>query len=175
MDDKITRDRLSLLPFDASSPYLAGAVYVYVETWPANEEEIRRLITRYAGYPGFRGYVALLNSEVVGMGFGTQSLPGQWWHDKVAAHVGSKHAALQDAWVLVDLAVDPAYRGHGIGTFLHNALLADLPYHNALLSTEVSNAGSRRLYERLGWRYLHPGFVFNPGQQPFVVMNKKLR
>ncbi len=175
MNDSTSKERIALIPFDAQSPCLNGAVHVYTETWPANEEEIRDFIRRYAGYPGFRGYVALLNNEVVGMGFGTRSLPEQWWHDKVAAHVGPDHPALQDAWVLVDLAVLPAYRSHGIGSFLHNALLASLPYRSALLSTEVSNAGARRLYERLGWSYLHPGFVFNPGQQPFVVMSKDLR
>jgi ribosomal protein S18 acetylase RimI-like enzyme len=175
MDDRDIEGHISLHPFDATSPYLDGAVQVYIATWPANEQEIRSFIARYAGYPGFRGYVALLNNEVVGMGFGTQSLPGQWWHDKVAAHVGLDHPALQDAWVLVDLAVLPAYRSHGIGTLLHNALLENQPYRYALLSTEVSNAGSRRLYERLGWRYLHSGFVFNPGQQPFVVMCKEVR
>lgn len=175
MNDNMSGEQISLIPFDASSPYLDGAVQVYIAAWPANEAEIRDFIRRYAGYPGFRGYVALLNNEVVGMGFGTQSLPGQWWHDKVAAHVAPNHPALQDAWVLVDLAVLPAYRSHGIGTLLHNALLGSQPYRWALLSTEVSNTGSRRLYERLGWGYLHTGFVFNPGQQPFVVMCREVR
>lgn len=175
MGDNMTREHISLLPFDASSPYLAGAVQVHIATWPANEEEIRRFITRYARSSGFRGYVALLNNEVVGMGFGRQSLPGQWWHDKVAAHVGPNHPALQDAWELVDLAVLPGYQGHGIGTLLHNALQESQPCQRVLLSTEVSNTGARRLYKRLGWSYLHPGFVFNPGQQPFAVMSREVR
>jgi ribosomal protein S18 acetylase RimI-like enzyme len=175
MDEKTLKEQVSIVPFDAQSPYLDGAVGVYTSTWPSNEEEIRAFILGYAGYPGFRGFVALLNGEVVGMGFGTQSLPGQWWHDKVAAHVGRDHPALRDAWVLVDLAVLEAYRGNGIGTLLHHALLESQLYRRALLSTEVSNAGSRRLYEQLGWSYLHPGFVFNPGQQPYAVMSKEVR
>jgi hypothetical protein len=44
----------------------------------------------------------------------------------------------------------------------------------ALLSTEVANTGARRLYTRNGWRLLHPGFVFSPGQQPNVVMAREV-
>jgi len=53
-------------------------------------------------------------------------------------------------------------------------LLASQPYPRALLSTEVANAGAHRLYERNGWRYLLPGLVFTPGQQPFVVMGREI-
>ena len=53
-------------------------------------------------------------------------------------------------------------------------LLAAQPCPRALLSTEVSNTTARRLYERHGWRYLHPGFVFTPGDQPFIVMAREL-
>ena len=58
------------------------------------------------------------------------------------------------------------------------ALLEILPASQrcprALLSTEVANAGARRLYERSGWRYLHPDLVFTPGQQSFVVMGREI-
>ena len=42
----------------------------------------------------------------------------------------------------------------------------------ALIGAHVAGMGfgARRLYECYGWRYLHPGLVFTPGQQPFVVM-----
>lgn len=166
---------VSIVPFDASSPYLDGIVRVYITTWPLNEDEIRHFITRYSAHADFRGFLALVDGEVVGMGFGRGSLPGQWWHDKVAAQVGSAHPALQDAWELVDLAVLEAYRRYGIGTLLHNVLQESQPCQRMLLSTEVRNATARRLYERLGWRYLHPGFVFNPGQQPFAIMHKEVR
>jgi ribosomal protein S18 acetylase RimI-like enzyme len=76
--------------------------------------------------------------------------------------------------MLVELAVLDDYRGLGIGTALHDTLLASQPYRRALLSTEVSNADARRLYERLGWQYLHPGFIFSDGGPAYTIMHKEL-
>jgi ribosomal protein S18 acetylase RimI-like enzyme len=135
---------------------------------------ITDFFTRYAALPDYHGLAALRQGALVGFGFGARSLPGQWWHDRVAAQVGMEHPALQDAWTLVDLAVAPEVRSRGIGSALMEALLAAQPCPRALLSTEVSNAGARRLYERHGWRYLHAGFAFNPGEQPYVVMRREL-
>lgn len=165
----------SLEPFDAASSYFDEVIRIYLEAFGGEEDTIRAFITRYANtLPDWRGYVALLGAQVAGMGFGTRSQPGQWWHDRVAAEIGADHPALQDAWVLVDLAVRSAYRNRGIGTTLLETLLKNQPCPRALLSTEVANAGARRLYECDGWRYLHPGFVFIPGQQPFVVMGREI-
>ncbi|HEY7057442.1 MAG TPA: GNAT family N-acetyltransferase [Vicinamibacterales bacterium] len=150
-------------------------MHIYLETFGGEEDVIREFIARYATtLPDWRGYVALVGTHVAAMGFGTRSLPGQWWHDRVAAAIGADHLALQDAWVLVDLAVRSAYRSQGIGGALLKTLLVRQPCPRALLSTEVANAGARRLYERNGWRYLHPGLVFTPGQQPFVVMGREI-
>ncbi|MDQ3856568.1 MAG: GNAT family N-acetyltransferase [Chloroflexota bacterium] len=165
---------LDLRRFDKASPHVTDAARVYALTWgyalPVSEEFIRKQMS----YPDFVGYVAVLGSEVVGMGFGTRSEPGQWWHDKVAARVGEDHPALQDAWVLTELEVLESHRGRGIGSRLHDSLLETQPYPHALLSTQVSNSGARRLYERLGWEYLHPGFVFLAGDPAYVVMRKEL-
>ena len=164
-----------LEPFDAASATFEEVIRIYLEVFGGEEEEIRAFITRYATtFPDWRGHVALVGEQVAGMGFGTRSLPGQWWHDKVEAQVGAEHSALQDAWVLVDLAVRPAYQNQGIGAAIMNALLASQPCPRALLSTEVANSGARRLYTRNGWRLLHPGFVFIPGQQPYVVMAREI-
>ena len=164
-----------LEPFDASSPTFDEVIRIYLAVFGGEEVGVREFITRYATtLPDWRGYVARVGDQVAGMGFGTRSLPGQWWHDKVAEQVGGEHPALQGAWVLVDLAVRPAYRNRGIGAAIMNALLASQPWPRALLSTEVANAGARRLYTRTGWRLLHPGFVFISGQQPYVIMAREL-
>jgi GNAT superfamily N-acetyltransferase len=164
----------TLHPFGGSSPLLDGAVGVYVETWGREWDPSYAFFSRYVGYPDFRGFVAYAQGAMVGMGFGHRSLPGQWWHDAVAAHVGPDHPALQEAWVLVELAVLPAWQGHGIGGVLHDTLLEAQPLPRALLSTEVTNDRARQMYERRGWRYLHSGFPFAAGQPRFLVMHREV-
>jgi GNAT superfamily N-acetyltransferase len=166
----------TLESFDASSSTFGEVIRIYLEVFGGEEEGTRGFITRYATtLPDWRGLVALIGEDVAGMGFGVRSLPGQWWHDRVAEQVGADHPALQDAWVLVDLAVRPVYQRQGIGAAIMNTLLVSQPRPRALLSTEVANTGARRLYTRNGWRLLHPGFVFISGQQPYVIMARDLR
>ncbi len=162
-----------IIAFTASSPLLDGAVRVYTQTWGREWEASHAFIAQYAGYAGFRGFVAMRDDGAVGMGFGARSEMDQWWHEKVAAQVGADHPALQNAWVLVELAVLPAFREQGIGGMLHDTLLTAQPCPRTLLSTETTNTRARAMYEGRGWRYLHPGFVFNDGQPPFAVMHRE--
>jgi ribosomal protein S18 acetylase RimI-like enzyme len=163
-----------LEPFGPGSAWFPGAVGVYARTWDRNWHKAWEFIAQFARYPHYRGLVALEGDRVVGMIFGHQSLPGQWWHDRVAARVGWDHPSLTDAWVVVELAVLPACRNRAIGRRLLETLLEQQPFSRAILSTQVENEGARRFYERLGWGYLHEGFIFAPGQPPFVVMQKEL-
>lgn len=154
---------------------LADAVRLYLTIWPGDVPTITSFFTRYAALPDYHGLAALRDGALAGFGFGTRSLPGNWWHDRVAAQVGAEHPALQDAWTLVNLAVAPEHRGRSVGGVLLETLLAEQPCPRALLSTEMSNVGAQRLYERHGWRFLHPGFVFTPGDQPYAVMCRELQ
>ncbi|MCI0710402.1 MAG: GNAT family N-acetyltransferase [Chloroflexi bacterium] len=133
-----------------------------------------QFVRKYTGYPHFHGLLALDGDQAVGVAFGTKSEDGQWWHDKVAEQIGRDHPALQNAWVLIELGVLDHYRGQGIGTQLHNTIIRCHPLPNLLLSTQKSNHGARRLYERLGWQYLHPGFAFHTGSEPYAVMCRKV-
>jgi ribosomal protein S18 acetylase RimI-like enzyme len=167
----------STAPLQPGEPFFADAVGLYVATWPADGDaaDISNFFTRYAALPDYHGLIALHEGALAGFGFGALSTLGQWWHDCLAAQIGgAQHPALQDVWALVDLAIAPEHRGKGVGGALLETLLAGQPLPRALLSTEVSNAGARRLYERHGWSYLHPGFAFNPGDPLFVVMRKEL-
>jgi len=166
---------LTLEPFTIESVLMDKVVDARVQIFEGERQQIYDFITRYATvYPDFYGLAALIDGHVIGMGFGTRFVAGNWWCDKVAAQVGAAHPALQDAWVLVELGVLESYRGKGIGSMLLTRLLELQPCAHALLSTQVANTGARRLYERYGWQYLDPGFVFTEGQEPYVIMCKKL-
>ena len=167
-------DDVRLAPFNHNSRYFEDAVRVYMAVFGDNSYSGSLIFfDRYSHYPHFQGLVAVVKRQVVGMAFGTQSLSGQWWHDKVAEQVGVEHPALHNAWVLTELGVLAAYRNQGIGVRLHDAIIARQPLPNLLLSTQVANQGARRLYERLGWAYLHMGFAFNEGQEPYCVMYRR--
>jgi ribosomal protein S18 acetylase RimI-like enzyme len=161
-------------PFDLDSPFWPGAIDVYTRTWLMDRDRALYFFTRQASRPDFRGLVAVAGDEVVGMVFGSHSQPGQWWYDHVALRLGEDHPALQDAWMLTELAVAPEWRGQGIGAALHDAVLAAQPCTRVLLSTEVSNDLARDMYEHRGWRYLHPGFAFEPGRPEFAIMHRSL-
>ena len=54
---------------------------------------------------------------------------------------------------IMDIALAPAYRGHGIGTTLVGELIAEAEASRRKLSIHVEvNNPARRLYERLGFR-----------------------
>src|SRR5690348_5041035 len=109
----------TLEPFDTASQYFDEVVRIYLEAFGGEEDEIRAFIARYANtLPDWRDCVALIGAQVTGMGFGTQSLPGQWWPNRLAAEIGADHPALHEAWVPVELAVRSAYRNRGIGAAL---------------------------------------------------------
>lgn len=154
----------------SASPHLNDAIEMFAKTWDRPVEPARDFFIQQLQQPGLLGYVALDRDRVIGLGFGTAARPGQWWFDTVANQVGASHPALQDAWVLVELAIDTDYRHRGLGGYLHDRLLQEQPLPRALLSTQVGNLNARRMYEGRGWRYVHLGFSFLPGQQPYVVM-----
>jgi ribosomal protein S18 acetylase RimI-like enzyme len=116
--------------------------------------------------------------RLVGFVYGYAGAPGQWWHDKVAAALDQDR---REVWVdpphfeLTEIAVDPPYQGRGIGSMLHDAVLADLPYERALLSALADNAPVLRFYERRGWQVLLDELRFEPGRPVFSILGKELR
>lgn len=163
---------IKIVPYDCQLPYFDDALRIYCIVWGRDYHDSLIFFRNYGRLPDFCGYIALVGNHAVGFAFGTRSECGQWWHDKVAQHVGKRHIALQDAWVLTEIAVLAEYRNSDIGGMLHDAVIEQQTHQNVLLSTQVSNIGARRFYERRGWSYLHKGFAFNRGSQPYVVMHR---
>lgn len=163
---------IELRPLHPRSWLLQEAVRVYCTVWERAAPASLAFFRAQARLPLFLGCIALDNGRGVGFAFGTASLPGQWWHDTVAEHVGAQHPALQEAWVLTEIAVLAAYRGRGLGAVLHDTVLRRQPLPNVLLSTQQSNRRAQRFYARHGWSLLHPGFSFHEGRPPYVIMHR---
>lgn len=158
--------------FDTASPNFEPAVRLYAKTWGHKTSTSMTFIERYTTYPGFRGRVAKVGSKVAGMGFGTSAFRGNWWYDKVCEEV-APNPLLNNAWILVELCVHTKQRSQGIGSLLMENLFAGVKQQHILLSTQASNLGARRLYERIGFTYLSDGMAFAPGQTQYVVMAKQ--
>lgn len=167
--------RLKLLPLTPRATYLHQAVAVYNEYVPGEIRFQRHFFRSHMERPGYVGLaLGLERGDIVGVAFGSRSLPGQWWHECVAGRVGAQHRALQAAWVLTQLHILSAYRNRGLGGYLHDAILMRQPATRVLLSTQVSNRAAQRFYARRDWQVLHPGFMFVEGDEPFMVLCKTL-
>lgn len=166
---------IEFLPLNQDSVYLRKAVAVYHEYTPGDMRYQTNFFTSHMKREGYVGLVAQVEKEIVGVAFGSNSLVGQWWHSKVVYHVGENHEALQNAWVLTQVNVLSAYRNHGIGTLLHDKIISKQKCPRLLLSTPVSNKDAQRFYKRYGWDYLHHGFPFFAGDEPYAIMYKNLK
>jgi GNAT superfamily N-acetyltransferase len=117
----------------------------------------------------------MCDGEAVGVTYGATSVPGIPWHDLVAPILGADHPALQDAWRLVELAVVPEAEGLGIGTRLHDAIVASQPNARLLVSTGTTNARARGIYERRGWHYILDEIRPPESSDTYVIMGKAAR
>jgi ribosomal protein S18 acetylase RimI-like enzyme len=144
----------------------------------APEERFGEILPRHAQRKGFR-FLAARHDDgtLAGFAYGYEGGPGEWWHDHVAAALTPEQRA---DWLgaghfeFVELQVAPTAEGRGIGSRLHDALLAEVEGPTAVLSTECSNERARGFYDRRGWQTLLDEISFGEGYPPFVVLGKRL-
>lgn len=169
------QSELTLQPFRSKSQYMREAIQIYAEVWQQDAYDSGYRLRQYLQFPCFYGCLAQVNGQTMGMGFGTASVRGMWWHDRVAYQVGAQHPALQDAWLLTELAVLESQRGMGIGAVLLKYLTDAQPRNNLLLSTQSDNHAAIRFYQRHGWSILHPGFAFHRHGKSYAILSRSLR
>lgn len=119
---------------------------------------VESTVPRHARRKGFRLVLARTDGEVSGYGYGFTGRHGQFWSDWLA---GAAPEDIVETWVgdhfeLVDIVVDPAFRGRGVAGELHDHLIDGLPQQRALLATTPDSGAAARLYEGRGWRVLVP-------------------
>lgn len=111
-------------------------------------------LRRHARRAGFKLVVSVTDGTVSGYAYGFTGRRGQFWSDWLA---GTVPADIAETWVgdhfeLVDMVVDPAFRGNGVAGLLHDELVSGLPQERALLATVPGAGAAPRLYEGRGWQ-----------------------
>lgn len=140
--------------------------------------EFAESMAAHATRAGFRLVVARDDAEsaMVGFTYGYTLAPGHWWYEQLAPLLPSERASaiLEGAFLLTQIAVRPSAQGRGIGSRLHDALLAGLPQPRALLSTRQDDSPARHLYARRGWITLLAVVAFPGANHPYLVMIREL-
>ncbi len=141
----------------------------------------RAIMERHAAYAGFRAVVATAGqSQLIGFAYGFHGEACQWWHDLVSDAMAKRHgSALAQAWLgdsfeIAEVHVQPEYQGHGTGHAMLLRLTRGRPERTAVLSTMDADTTAHRLYHRLGFADLLPGFIFPGADMPYTIMAARL-
>lgn len=171
------RDVAQARPEIADVYHRAFAGYPYFE----RDEDVANFalsLDRHAQREGFRCRVArdLPAGTIRGFAYGYTGRPGQWWYEQVAHGLdpGSVERWMTDYFELVNLAVAPGWQGLGLGSKLHDAILAGMPHAVALLSTHDVDTPALRLYHRRGWVPILRGFHFPQSTADWIIMALEL-
>lgn len=167
------------LPFSLTGPLFPEAMRVYARAFAgrpynmepaANERSLTARLGRVHAYkPGLLAIAAVSGERVAGMTYGYHLEQGDWWGDLVRDRLSpeSQQEWLSDAFVAVELAVDPEFQGQGLGATLMESLLEGRPEQTALLSTRT-DARAHHLYRRLGFEVLTE-MSFGHGPWHFIM------
>ncbi len=137
----------------------------------------RSIIATHLQRDGLRAVVALDDAEqMVGVAYGYQGRPGQWWHDQVEEALTPAQARewLVGAFEVCELHVRPALHGTGLGRDLLAALLDGLPCRTAVLTTPDNETRARHFYRAGGWVDLRRDLLFPGDPRAFAVLGLRL-
>jgi GNAT superfamily N-acetyltransferase len=146
-------------PFaEADEELMAEMVPVYTAVHPECGQDERLLegfLRRTRSQmlrPGFRLVIIRTVDQLVGFSLGLTFPAGSWWSGAVADPPPDE--ILQaDKFAVIELNVAPEWQGHGLGTVLMDALLADRTEPYAMLTTNPASK-ARSIYEHWGWTYV---------------------
>ena len=122
------------------------------------ENFVNSTIKRHSRRAGFRLVVATTDDRTSGYAYGFTGKHGQFWSDWLS---GAAPADIVETWVgdhfeLVDIVVDPAYRGQGIAGLLHDRSCTGCPRRRPCSPPHPMKDAAARLYGGRGWQVLVP-------------------
>jgi ribosomal protein S18 acetylase RimI-like enzyme len=149
----------------SEAPYAEGA---------AEADEFITRVRRYAAErAGFRLLLARLDEDrIVGLALTVLGVPGNWWRDQVASHLGP---AATERWLadrcveVVHVAVDPRQRRQGIGRALMTAVEQDADAERGVLGCHPDALPAQRLYLGAGWELITTDFRIAGGPPSWLL------
>lgn len=128
---------------------------VYATAFPSYDlDDYRWRTSRQAESPGFGTVIAQTADVLAGFIYGLPlNEQTGWWNglqpspeDGFTTETGAR------TFAVIDLAVLPTHRGHGLGRQLIDELLKSRPEERATLATDPREKAVQAMYERWGWR-----------------------
>ena len=152
---------------------------VYAEAMdvpPAAALARRGIVSSHLRQGGLRAFAAEEDGRLVGIAYGYQGAPGQWWNDQVRAAMTPEqaHEWLDGAFEVCELHVRPSHQGTGLGRDLLATLLAGVDAPTAVLTTPDAETRARRFYRAGGWVDLVRELEFPGDPRSFAVLGLRL-
>lgn len=136
----------------------------------------RDVLPTHLTYPDLEAILLYEDDRLQGFVYGHTNRPDQWWYRQIAPALSASARAdvFDDAWVVVELAVDPDARRRGFGRRLLERSLAGKRHRWAVLSTVVADSPAIHLYGKAGFQPLLPSFSFPEGRGNWVILSRPL-
>jgi GNAT superfamily N-acetyltransferase len=115
----------------------------------SHSEELEKLMSLST----FEATVAFADHKVVGFAYGHRLPVTHGWWSGFPEPLPEDFTKEWDGrtFTLVDYAVNPRYRGIGVGRRLHDGVLAARPEERAVLSVQPTAVETELIYEHMGW------------------------
>lgn len=143
-----------------------------------DEIDIRRyIVLRHLENPGARALGATTaDGRLVGFVYGMPNDRAHWWSTVVEPYLRRTGTEdwLDDAFVITELHVHPAFQGRGVGRELITVLTDAADQPRSILSAIDTESPARALYRRLGYQDLAGQVLFPSAPSPYAVMGAPL-
>ncbi|MEU2512201.1 GNAT family N-acetyltransferase [Streptomyces syringium] len=137
----------------------------------------RHIVLRHLGCRGARALGATTDSgRLVGFVYGMPNDRAHWWSTVVEPYLRATGSEgwLDDAFVITELHVHPAYQNRRIGRSLITTITASAREPRSILSAIDTDSPARALYRKLGYHDLARPVHFPSAPRPYAVMGAPL-
>ncbi|MEU7046263.1 GNAT family N-acetyltransferase [Streptomyces varsoviensis] len=137
----------------------------------------RQIVLRHLRSPGARALGATTeDGRLVGFVYGMPNDRHHWWATIVEPYLRAEgnDAWLDDAFVITELHVLPAYQKHRIGRTLITTITDSADEPRSILSAIDTESPARALYRKLGYRDLARPVHFPSAPSAYAVMGALL-